>query len=300
MLFRIDNYCTLADEHSPSKRLSFGIGFHDTSKAPKIAEVHTYLRNKALELAERFKKKERYFLDIFYQAGARMVNAQEVTNPYNAFKSEKAAQLQGRTLKAPELHAEFYHEYEAMTAEDKAAMVKRYDEEHKDNVPKMRRDTPMARIRDFSNTVKNIVSDDLHVLAGSSRCGELVLAARARTARGGSRTEPAGMVAPRLGSCSGLRTRGGVRDNVDGGNDVGVLERRADAKLGGDLFQDLWRVVSASTGERRRRSTISLFHPGTWFRILKNSEYIGTVKNAVAEKKQSVLRSAAQRRKAQY
>jgi hypothetical protein len=43
-----------------------------------------------------------------------------------------------------------------------------------------------------------------------------------------------------------------------------------------------------------------LFHPGTWFRILKNSEYIGTVKNAVAEKKQSVLRSAAQRRKAQY
>lgn len=146
----------------------------------------------------------------------------------------------------------------------------------------------------------DVVSDELHVLAGSSRCGELVLAARARTARGGSRTEPAGMVAPRLGLCSGLRTRGGVRDNVDGGNDVGVLERRADAKLGGDLFQDLWRVVSASTGERRRRSTISLFHPGTWFRILKNSEYIGTVKNAVAEKKQSVLRSAAQRRKAQY
>ncbi|KAJ6481140.1 hypothetical protein C8R45DRAFT_1100697 [Mycena sanguinolenta] len=120
------------------------------------AEVHTYLRNKALELAERFQKKERYFLDIFYQAGARMVNAQEKTNPYNAFKSEKAAQLQGRTLKAPELHTEFHHEYEAMTAEEKAAMVKRYDEEHKDEVQKMRRDTPMARIRDFSNTVKNI------------------------------------------------------------------------------------------------------------------------------------------------
>ncbi|KAJ6447919.1 hypothetical protein C8R45DRAFT_1115608 [Mycena sanguinolenta] len=105
------------------------------------AEVHTYLRNKALELAERFQKKERYFLNIFYQAGARMVNVQEKTNPYNAFKSEKAAQLQGRTLKAPELHTEFHHEYEAMTAEEKAAMVKCYDEEHKDEVQKMRRDT---------------------------------------------------------------------------------------------------------------------------------------------------------------
>jgi hypothetical protein len=59
-------------------------------------------------------------------------------------------------LKAPELHAEFYAEYEAMTPQEKKDLVVRFDTEVKNEVPKIRRDTPMARIRDFSNTVKNI------------------------------------------------------------------------------------------------------------------------------------------------
>jgi hypothetical protein len=47
---------------------------------------------KATELAEEFGHDQRYFLDIFFQGGARMVNQQEEINPYNAFKSIKAAE----------------------------------------------------------------------------------------------------------------------------------------------------------------------------------------------------------------
>ncbi|KAJ7867128.1 P-loop containing nucleoside triphosphate hydrolase protein [Mycena leptocephala] len=48
-------------------------------------------------LAAKFDKKQRYFLDQFFQGGTRMVHQQMETNLYNAFKSEKAAELRAVT-----------------------------------------------------------------------------------------------------------------------------------------------------------------------------------------------------------
>ena len=56
------------------------------------AEWFSYTNAKAVELGAKYDKRPRYFLDIFFQGGAHMVNHQEKTNPYNAFKAEKAAQ----------------------------------------------------------------------------------------------------------------------------------------------------------------------------------------------------------------
>jgi hypothetical protein len=47
----------------------------------------------ALNLADRFNKKPRYFLDIFFSGGARMVHHRERVNPHNAFNSLKAQEL---------------------------------------------------------------------------------------------------------------------------------------------------------------------------------------------------------------
>ncbi|KAJ7340860.1 hypothetical protein DFH08DRAFT_963705 [Mycena albidolilacea] len=44
----------------------------------------------AAELADKYDKKPRYFLDLFFQGGAHMVGQQKEVNPYNAFKNEKA------------------------------------------------------------------------------------------------------------------------------------------------------------------------------------------------------------------
>lgn len=52
---------------------------------------------KANELAERFNKKPRYFLDIFFHGGARMVHHHEKTNAHNAFVSLKAQELRDGT-----------------------------------------------------------------------------------------------------------------------------------------------------------------------------------------------------------
>ena len=49
--------------------------------------------NTASELARRFNKKERYFLDIFFQGGAHLVHKQTKVNAYNAFKHLKAEEL---------------------------------------------------------------------------------------------------------------------------------------------------------------------------------------------------------------
>lgn len=48
---------------------------------------------KANELAAQFNKKPRYFLDIFFHGGARMVHHHEKVNPHNAFMSLKAQEL---------------------------------------------------------------------------------------------------------------------------------------------------------------------------------------------------------------
>jgi hypothetical protein len=48
---------------------------------------------KAAELATRFDKKQRFFLDIFFTGGARMLTNQEKVNPHNAFISLKAQEL---------------------------------------------------------------------------------------------------------------------------------------------------------------------------------------------------------------
>jgi hypothetical protein len=58
-----------------------------------VSEWYTYTLAKADDLGKRFNKKPRYFLNIFFQGGAKMVNHQEKTNAYNAFKSLKAADL---------------------------------------------------------------------------------------------------------------------------------------------------------------------------------------------------------------
>jgi hypothetical protein len=56
------------------------------------AEWFSYTEAKAVELGKKYDKWPRYFLDIFFQGGAHMVNHQDKTNPYNAFKNEKATQ----------------------------------------------------------------------------------------------------------------------------------------------------------------------------------------------------------------
>jgi hypothetical protein len=58
-----------------------------------VSEWYSYTLAKADELGKRFDKKPRYFLDIFFQGGAKMVNHHHKTNAYNAFKSIKAAEL---------------------------------------------------------------------------------------------------------------------------------------------------------------------------------------------------------------
>jgi hypothetical protein len=58
-----------------------------------VAEWYSYTLEKADDLGKRFNKKPRYFLDIFFQGGAKMVTHNSKTNSFNAFKSLKAIEL---------------------------------------------------------------------------------------------------------------------------------------------------------------------------------------------------------------
>ena len=58
-----------------------------------IDEWFTSTMAKVNELAARFNKKPRFFLNIFFHGGARMVHHHEKINPHNAFISLKAQEL---------------------------------------------------------------------------------------------------------------------------------------------------------------------------------------------------------------
>ena len=58
-----------------------------------IGKWYSYTLTKADELAERFHKKPRYFMDFFFQGGAHMVIYWEKINPYNVFMSLKAQEI---------------------------------------------------------------------------------------------------------------------------------------------------------------------------------------------------------------
>ena len=58
-----------------------------------VSKWYLYTITKANDLAHRFNKKPWYFLDIFFQGGAHMVNHHSKVNTHNMFKSIKAQEL---------------------------------------------------------------------------------------------------------------------------------------------------------------------------------------------------------------
>ena len=52
--------------------------------------------NTAADLANRFDKKERYFLDLFFQAGTHLVHQHKKVNAHNAYLHMKAEEMRER------------------------------------------------------------------------------------------------------------------------------------------------------------------------------------------------------------
>ncbi|KAJ7189956.1 hypothetical protein GGX14DRAFT_373271 [Mycena pura] len=132
---------------------------HAEKQAQIDAEVGDWFSatlKKAEELGERFDMKPRYFLDMFFQGGARMVHHQEKVNAYNAFKHEKAVEIHGDKPKTgAQLHEDHYSEYQQLTEAEKAELIERFLGEKARNYT-LRRDTPRAKIQDIANIVRNI------------------------------------------------------------------------------------------------------------------------------------------------
>ncbi|KAJ6550324.1 hypothetical protein B0H19DRAFT_1093671 [Mycena capillaripes] len=111
----------------------------------------------ATTLGKEFELSTRYFLDIFFQGGAHMINHQEAINPYNAFRGLKSMEIreQGLVMSAPELHAHFFDDYSKLTKQEKDDLCEKWEEVRSTNF-RLRRDTPHAKIQDVSNVVRNM------------------------------------------------------------------------------------------------------------------------------------------------
>ncbi|KAF8954280.1 hypothetical protein BDZ97DRAFT_491743 [Flammula alnicola] len=106
----------------------------------------------------RFNKKPRYFLNIFFHGGARMVNHHEKINPHNAFISLKAQELRddGQSMSLLSIQCEYKEEYCALGEDEREEIVKEY-KENMNGTKHIARPSPRGRIQDFANTVRNII-----------------------------------------------------------------------------------------------------------------------------------------------
>ena len=158
-----------------------------TARAKRNSQVQTEIgdaidewtkstMNTASELARRFDKKERYFLDIFFQGGAHLIHKQTKVNAYNAFKHLKAEELRdGETFlscystyskylplpdgECPTLSKlngeEFKAEYEALDEADLEEMVANHAE-HVSSGALRKRNSAQARVQDVSSTIRTM------------------------------------------------------------------------------------------------------------------------------------------------
>ena len=64
---------------------------------------------KAEQLAATYNKKPRYFLDLFFQGGARMVQNRKKVNPWNAWTSMQAKRLNAGRIELYSNHRIYLH-----------------------------------------------------------------------------------------------------------------------------------------------------------------------------------------------
>ncbi|KAJ6608005.1 hypothetical protein B0H10DRAFT_1955755 [Mycena sp. CBHHK59/15] len=111
----------------------------------------------AQTMATEFDMESRYFLDIFFQGGAHMINHQEAVNPYNAFRGLKSMELreQGIVMSAPEIHTNFFAEYKNLTMDEKKDLCERWEKIRTTNFH-LHCDTRRAKVQDVANIVRNM------------------------------------------------------------------------------------------------------------------------------------------------
>ncbi|KAJ7765463.1 hypothetical protein DFH07DRAFT_955705 [Mycena maculata] len=131
------------------------------SKQNKIDEALAkwYMDTVALaeQLAVVHKKKPKYFLEMMFQGGAKMVHQQNKQNAYNTFTAEKAAESRerGESKDAPTLHEEYDAEYRGLTDEQKDEYIEHFKDRRTKEVT-LRCATPRAKIQDVANITGNM------------------------------------------------------------------------------------------------------------------------------------------------
>ncbi|KAK1216231.1 hypothetical protein PQX77_021145 [Marasmius sp. AFHP31] len=158
-----------------------------------VEEWLVEVTKKADSLAAKYKRTRRYFLDMFFQGGVRLVRPRAQTNSYNAFKYVKAKRAReegGPKLDVEDLDDLYREEYEGLTVDELQPYIDEYEEdcggaEDDDDGPHLPRNTvrlPNARSRaqDMSNALTNVTKI---LNAMSLRCGSeaILLVVRNRT-----------------------------------------------------------------------------------------------------------------------
>ncbi|EEB89013.1 hypothetical protein MPER_12943 [Moniliophthora perniciosa FA553] len=83
------------------------------------------IRSHAAQLAKDFDRKPRYFLDLLFQGGVKLVRPRVKTNPWNAFKWLKSRELHeaGTPLTLMEINEKYKDEYGQLSKVDKDVLV---------------------------------------------------------------------------------------------------------------------------------------------------------------------------------
>jgi hypothetical protein len=148
------------------KQAAIGRAFH---------EWHSATMAKAEELAIQFNRKPRYFLDLFFHGGAKMVNQRTSVTAWNAWSSKimeeendgahhirwrlplinRWVDPSGSKENLLDVQQSRSKEYHALSKEEKEDLIQEFQHEKDDRLTAPRLSSK-ARIQDITNTARNM------------------------------------------------------------------------------------------------------------------------------------------------
>ncbi|KAL0065632.1 hypothetical protein AAF712_007410 [Marasmius tenuissimus] len=124
-----------------------------------IAELQREIRDKCITLGQTYKMKSRYFLDMVYQGGVRLMKPANDTNPFNAFKSVKAYDRREGTFISSLVLKVYRSEYDGLSKKEKTKIVKRYEEIRDENRREMiKRPSMKEMAADVSSSLAHVAA----------------------------------------------------------------------------------------------------------------------------------------------
>ncbi|KAK1227506.1 hypothetical protein PQX77_009482 [Marasmius sp. AFHP31] len=135
----------------------------------RMAKLRRLVREECVQLGKDFRKKPRYFTDMFFQGGTRIHKPANKPSSFNAFISKKSRECRaaGNPLTLRQIQQEFTEEYNVLTPKERQDLVVAFEETRDlDTRERLKRPSVQEKMADAAASFSQIAGIGLKTRVG--------------------------------------------------------------------------------------------------------------------------------------